>query len=275
MKNKNSVFDNIEKQIGFDLIRAYLEQNVNSVAGKKKLGKLKFSRHFMSVQKSLLLTKEMHSIKSAGESFPRIEFENILPLLSFVQVSGAVLDAKEIKDVGRCLAIYFQCKGFFFGKKKVLYPKLNGLFLYILMSDALHQQIQRTIDDDGEVLDSADSALGDIRRKLNTSRQKIRSKIQSVLDKSIKDGYSDKDMLPTIINGRMVMPVKAEAKRIMPGLVHDESASGSTVYFEPSGLVDANNEVKELILLEKRIIHRVLTKISKQIADFLIILACL
>lgn len=266
MKKENSVFGNIEKQIGFDLIRDYLERNVKSSAGRDKLSNLRFSKNFSLVNKNLLQTKEMQVIRSVGEAFPSIEMDNVLPLLGFVQVSGAVLDAKEIKDIGRCLSIYFQCKGFFFGKKKALYPQLSSLFASIQMSDALHQQIQRTIDEDGEVLDSADRSLGEVRRKLNVSRQKIRSKIQFVLDKSIKDGYTDKDMLPTIINGRMVMPVKAEAKRIMPGLVHDESSSGNTVYFEPTGLVDANNEVKELILQEKRIIHKVLSKISKDIS---------
>ncbi len=264
MKND---FRIIEQQLDFTPLREYLERNVLTDSGRDYIREMVFSTNPTQLKIELMKTKEMLEVFRSGEVFPRIEFDNILALIQYVEVSGAVLDAQEVREIGRCLAIFFSCKAFFFGRKKAMYPKLSTLFLDIQVDETLNQMIIRTVDDDGEVLDTADPQLGEIRRRLNKARQQIRSKIQHILGQSIKDGYSEKDVLPTIINGRMVIPVKAESKRIMPGLVHDESSSGATVYFEPSGMVDANNEVKELILQEKRIIYKVLSDVSKKIAE--------
>ena len=145
------------------------------------------------------------------------------------------------------------------------YPHLAEIADLIEECPGLVSAISQTFDDRGEVVDSASSKLANVRQQQRVVHGRIQDKLQSILSSSLNQYLQDP--IISMRNGRYVLPVKIEAKGRVKGIVHDQSGSGATVWLEPIGTVDLNNEYRGLLIEEEKEIERILAELSAQVAD--------
>ncbi len=151
------------------------------------------------------------------------------------------------------------------GKEK--YPRLSSLLAGLQHNPELEKKLQKAISEEGELRDDASPTLKDIRRQINTSRNRIREYLQDF----IRSGNNQKllqDAIVTERDGRYVVPVRQEYRYEVRGIIHDESASGATVFIEPLAVVEHNNRIRSLQMEEKREIERILRDLTRAVAGF-------
>ena len=254
----------IEEKLGFDQIRSHLISFCQSVRGEMLAKKAKPTEKYEVLIKWLDQAKEMIQLKGSSEDKVSFEFPDIDDYLTRIKVPGSFLDPREFHELKRgvnTLISWVQ----FFQKKGSNYPELFSLSSKIETDPNLSIHIDKTIDDRGEVKDSASPELSEIRSKITKSERAVRSAIQKILKKAKEDQYIDEDSTLTVRDGRLVIPVKAEHKKRIQGFVHDESATGQTVFLEPGEILDLNNEVRELKYAEKREVIRILIALSDHV----------
>ena len=256
--------NDIEQKLGFDQIRAYLARFCQSERGEQLALKAKPTEKYEVMLKWLTQAKEMIFLKGNREDKVSFEFPDIDDYLTRIKVPGSFLDAQDFHELKRGVnslnswVVFFQSKG-------ARYPELFNLSGSISIDPNLTIHIDKTIDDRGEVRDSASRELAEIRAKISKSERAVRSAIQKVLKKAKDDQFTDDDSTLTVRDGRLVIPVKAEHKKRIPGFVHDESATGQTVYLEPGEVLELNNEVRELKYAEKREVIRILIALADHV----------
>jgi DNA mismatch repair protein MutS2 len=154
-----------------------------------------------------------------------------------------------------------------------LQDSLTGLFQQIEPLTPLHDEIQRCILSEDEIADDASSTLRSIRRSMRGMNDKIRTQMNSMINNSTTRTYLQ-DAVITMRDGRYCLPVKAEAKSQIPGMIHDQSSSGSTLFIEPMAVVNLNNEYKELMMKEQEEIEVILASLSNEAAAYIPQLTC-
>ncbi|HZK18400.1 MAG TPA: endonuclease MutS2 [Clostridia bacterium] len=173
---------------------------------------------------------------------------------------GAVLEAKEFYEIGQTIASSRRIKKFILDRQD-RYPLLADLASGLESFATLEKDILKSISPSGEVLDEASPALSQIRRKSVRLQEKIRERLEHIIRSPQYMKYLQ-DPIVTIREGRYVIPVKQEYRSSVPGIIHDQSASGATLFVEPMGIVDSNNEVRRLGAEEKLEIQRILKAFS-------------
>lgn len=254
----------IEAKIGFDQIRAYLIHFCQSERGEQLARKAKPTERFEILVKWLNQAKEMIRLKGSSEDKVSFEFPDMDDYLTRIKVPGSFLDPQDFHELKRGVNSLTSWV-LFFQKKGNQYTELHSLSNSIEIDPNLAIHIDKAIDDRGEVKDSASAELAEIRSKISKSERAVRSAIQKVLKKAKEDQFTDDDSTLTVRDGRLVIPVKAEHKKRIQGFVHDESATGQTVYLEPGEVLDLNNQVRELKYAEKREVIRILIALSDHI----------
>ena len=254
----------IEEKLGFNQIRGHLISFCQSVRGERLARKATPTDNFEVLTRWLNQAKEMIQLKGSSEDKVSFEFPDIDDYLTQVKVPGSFLDAAdfhELKTGVNTLTSWIQ----FFRKKGENYPELHQISDRIEIDPNLAIHIDKAIDDRGEVKDSASRELSDIRSKISKSERSVRSAIQRVLKKAKEDQFTDEDSALTVRDGRLVIPIRAEHKKRIQGFVHDESATGQTVFMEPGEVLDLNNQVRELKYAEKREVIRILVALSDHV----------
>ncbi|MEQ8907448.1 endonuclease MutS2 [Ekhidna sp.] len=254
----------IEEKLGFDQVRAQLIRFCQSIRGEQLATKAKPTEKYEVLVKWLNQAKEMIRLKGSSEDKVSFEFPDIDDYLTQVKVPGSFLDPQDFHELKRGVNTLTSWVTFF-QKKGGEYPELLALSSHIEIDANLSIHIDKTIDDRGEVKDSASRELSEIRSKISKSERAVRSAIQKILKKAKDDQFSDEDSTLTVRDGRLVIPVKAEHKKRIQGFVHDESATGQTVYLEPGEVLDLNNQVRELKYAEKREVIRILIALSDHV----------
>jgi DNA mismatch repair protein MutS2 len=174
---------------------------------------------------------------------------------------GGVLEAASFLEISGTLASGRRLRGLLLKLDEAAFPQLRELAEDLPNLPALEDEIARTIGDDGAVLDSASPALGRLRAEVRIAFGRLQEKLQNMITSS---QYADalQEPIITVRNGRYVVPVKAANRRIIRGLVHDQSASGATLYIEPMAIVELNNRWRELQLAEEEEVARILAELS-------------
>lgn len=260
----NSYPADIEEKIGFDQIRARLIGFCQSERGAQLAQKANPTDNYDLLSRWLGQLKEMVRLKHSQEDQVSFEFPDIDEFLVRIKVPGSFLDPEDFHELKRGVNTLSSWVSFFQNKGDE-YVELFRLSNRIAIDANLAVHIDKTIDDRGEVKDAASRELADIRSKISKSERAVRSVIQKVLKQSKEDQFSDEDSTLTVREGRLVIPVKAEYKKRIKGFVHDESATGQTVYMEPGEVLDLNNQVKELKYAEKREVIRILIALSDHV----------
>ncbi len=260
---------NIEQKIGFDKVRDLLFQYCLSNLGRYYVERISFSSDFIAIQKLIAQTDELQRILQGPDSIPTQNFIDVTDSLETARIEGSVLDEKSFFDIKSSLAAITGCLSFISGKELVEYPQLKELASPIQLDKNLLKNIDRIIDDSGRIKDNASKELQNIRADLYGEQAGLRKKLDTLLRAAKADGFAPDDVSLTIRNGRMVIPVYAENKRKVKGFIHDESATGQTVYIEPIEVFDSNNRIRELENDERREIIRILTTLTDEIRQHL------
>ncbi len=177
---------------------------------------------------------------------------------------GGVLDPGELLDVAATLAASRTVKNFFAGRRD-RYPLLSSLAGSLAVCAELEEKIKKAVDPSGEVSDRATPALFQIRRKKAQIQEQIREHLEAIVRSSATQKYLQ-DQIITVRGGRYVVPVKIEFRSQLPGIVHDQSASGATLFVEPLAVVEKNNELKRLESAEREEVLKILTELSSEVA---------
>ena len=256
---------NFEQKIGFDQIRQLLKDKCLSTLGEERVNEMNFSDHFEEVDELLNQVAEFVRIIQEEDNFPDQFFFDVRPSLKRIRIEGMYMDEQELFDLRRSLEIrdiirFLQRNDE--EESDCPYPSLKKLAGDITVFPQLITKIDGILNKYGKIKDNASTELSRIRRELANTMGSISRSLNSILRNAQSEGYVDKDVAPTMRDGRLVIPVAPGLKRKIKGIVHDESASGKTVFIEPAEVVEANNRIRELEGDERREIIRILTEFS-------------
>ena len=258
---------NFEQKIGFDQIRQLLKEKCLSTLGEERVTDMAFSDRFSEVEERLDQVTEFVRILQEEDNFPAQYFFDVRPSLKRIRVEGMYLDEQELFDLRRSLEtirdiVCFLQKSEDEEESTSPYPCLKRLAGDITVFPQLIGKINGILSPYGKIKDNASAELARIRRELASTMGSISRSLNSILRNAQSEGVVDKDVAPTMRDGRLVIPVVPALKRKIKGIVHDESASGKTVFIEPAEVVEANNRIRELEGDERREIIRILMEFS-------------
>ena len=252
---------NFEQKTGFDKVRLLVSDKCLSPLGKERVAAMSFSTDYAFISNELDLVDEFVKIQQGETDFPANYFFDVRYSLKRIRPEGTWMDEKELFDLKRSLQTTHDIIRFFQPgeDEEIKYPALTALAGDILVFPQLVGRIDTILDKFGKVKDSASPELQTIRREMTITMSNISRNLQSILRAAQSEGVVEKDVTPTMRDGRLMIPVAPAFKRKIKGIVHDESASGKTVFIEPESVVEANNRIRELEGEEKREIIRILT----------------
>ena len=276
---------NIENKLGFDKIRELLNELCISPLGRAFVEKVRFSDNYDLVQKMIRQVAEMKDIlQFEPQALPSQNFLDVNYQLSKAAIEGAFLTEEEFFNVKLSLRTIQECLRFFDKKEPEEYPQLRELvgsaFAERINKDDnsntsqvsnplqaiknLLDSFDKIIDDRGKLKDNASPELQAIRKRMQHQEFDLRKKLDGILRNARSNGWISDDFSLTLRGGRMVIPIAAEHKRKIKGFVHDESDSGKTVFLEPTEVLEANNEIRELESSERREIVRILMDLTNK-----------
>jgi DNA mismatch repair protein MutS2 len=261
--------ENFEIKIGFDRIRSLISEKCLSPMGLEKLDNIKFIVDYDTLSDSLSATYEFQQILQFEDFFPSEHYYKISDCLNKIKVEGTFPEVQEVFDLKRSLETVKTILNFFRNKDAAKYPVLRKMCSSVKTYPYVLDTIDRIIDKQGVIKDNASSRLKEIRAELTGKSIQVSKRLNAILKQAQTDGIVDSDTLVSIRNGRGVIPVSAYDKRKVRGLIHDQSASGKTVFIEPEEIVEINNDIIELEYEEKREIVRILTTLADNIRPYI------
>lgn len=261
---------NFEPKIGFEQIRLILKEKCLSTLGEERVTDMAFSNQFQEIEERLEQTEEFVRILQEADNFPAQYFFDVRPSIKRIRIEGMYLDEQELFDLRRSLETIRNIVRFLLKEDEEQdssnpYPALRRLAEDILTFPQLITRINNILSPYGKIKDNASPELARIRRELSSTMGSISRTLNSILRNAQSEGVVDKDVTPAMRDGRLVIPVAPALKRKIKGIVHDESASGKTVFIEPAEVVEANNRIRELESDERREIIRILTVFSDEL----------
>ena len=257
--------ENFEHKIGFDRVKSQIKALCVTQKATEKLAEASFLTNIEEIRKLLEETFEMRNVLMMENGLPDGSFVDMDDFLKKVAVQGAFLEVGEIVSLRKGLSMVYSLIAFFKNKEESSYPRLKALSRGVSGFPEIINHIDSLIDKFGKVKDNASAELFALRRTIRDREAQISRRIQQILQQAQSSGLVDSDVSISIREGRAVIPVAASNKKKIRGLVHDESASGKTVYIEPIETVELNNELKTLELEERREIVRILTRFTEMI----------
>ena len=260
--------DNFEFKIGFHEIRDMLRSRCLSPLGIVRIDNMAFMTDADAINASMEQIREMKHIRSGEEDFPLNAFFDIRESMKRLRMTGTFLEETELFELMRTLATMNDVVAFLKRytddeHSAFIFPALAALTEGVIPMPQIVKDIDRILDKFGHIKDNASPKLAEIRHELARTKGSISRILGGILRSAQSEGLVDKDVAPTLRDGRLVLPVAPGLKRKIGGIVHDESASGRTVYVEPAEVVEANNHIRELESDERHEIIRIL----KQMAD--------
>ncbi len=258
--------DNFEEKIGFDSIRQLITNHCLSQQGVECVEKMRFMTDMLQILPELESVEEFRQLLLFDEPFPAQDFYDLRAALKHLRVEGTYIETEDLA----CLRAFLQSMTNIFIYFKVRhednkYPRLWDMCSEMIIQRDLINSINRVMDDKGQIRDDASAELSRIKGAMNKISREADRQIRKILAAAKQDGIVKEDAEMTIRNGRLCIPVSSQFKRRLKGFVHDESATGQTVFIEPTEVFDANNELKDLQNASQREILRILTEISEKI----------
>ena len=270
---------NIEQKIDFQIIRDGLKGCCMSSLGKERVDAMQWLTHYPTVRDLLARVREMMAVMTdPALAFPHGEIYDLREALSRIRIEGLFMDEAELFSLRKMLDYAGQLERFFTTLDKGKYPllsqdagvgRLNSLESRVDSRESnigfLIASIDRIIDRYGKMRDHASPELARLRKEISASQGSVSRALNAILRQAQAEGILDKDAAPTMREGRLVLPVPPAYKRKIGGIVHDESATGKTVFIEPQQVVEANNRIRELEGEERRERIRILMAITAEI----------
>ena len=273
--------NNFEHKLGFDEIRRLLKERCLSTLGKEKVDEITFSTDADVVNEWLAQVREFRRLQEEKDDFPMQYFFDVREAITRIRLENTHLEEDEVWDLRRSLETitnivkYLNDAGEIIGDPiadmalaEYKYPALQRLTEGVMTFPAMIRRIDSILDKFGKIKDSASMTLASIRHELEKTQGSISRTLYTILHAAQKDGLVDKDAAPTMRDGRLVLPVAPSVKRRISGIVHDESATGKTVFIEPAEVVEANNKVRQLEAEERREVIRILTVFTDEVRPY-------
>ena len=265
--------NNYEHKIGFDEIRTLLKGHCQSSLGCDMVDEMQFSTDADEVNEWLEQANEFRRLKETTDDFPMQYFFDMRESIARIRLANTHLEESEVFDLRRSLEtitniVNYLNKGNASDIDERItydYPALQRLTTDIMTFPAMIRRIDSILDKYGKVKDGASMTLAGIRHELSKTEGSISRTLYTILHAAQRDGLVDKDAAPTLRDGRLMIPVAPGLKRKINGIVHDESATGKTVFIEPAEVVEANNRVRELEAEERREVIRILTVFTDEV----------
>jgi DNA mismatch repair protein MutS2 len=261
--------ENFENKIGFDRIRNLLSEKCLSPMGLEKVNNIKFIDDFEALTHKLSATYEFQQILIFEDYFPSENYYQISDCLNKIRIEGTFPEVHEVFDLKRSLETVKTILNFFRNKDAAKYPVLRSMCSSVKTYPYVLESIDRIIDKQGVVKDSASTRLKEIRSELIGKKIHVTKRLNAILKQAQADGIVDSDTPVSVRNGRGVIPVSSYDKRKIKGLIHDQSASGKTVFIEPEEIVEINNDIIELEYEERREIVKILTLFADNIRPYI------
>jgi DNA mismatch repair protein MutS2 len=290
--------NNFEHKLGFDEIRRLLKERCLSTLGKEKVDEIAFSTDCREINEWMNQVREFRRLKEEKDDFPMQFFFDVREAVTRIRLENTHLEEDEVWDLRRSLETIANIVKYlsrneeggtrnenshtadqttpnpsYSGGEKAQngntpqypYPALQRLTEGVVTFPAVIRRIDSILDKFGKIKDSASMTLAGIRHELEKTQGSISRTLYTILHAAQKDGLVDKDAAPAMRDGRLVIPVAPQVKRRINGIVHDESATGKTVFIEPTEVVEANNKVRQLEAEERREIIRILTVFTDEV----------
>lgn len=276
--------NNYEHKIGFHEIRTLLRERCLSTLGQEKVETMTFSTQPDEVNEWLEQVREFRKLTETTDDFPMQFFFDVRESIVRIRMAGTHLEEQEVFDLRRSLdtinkIVDYLNRGEKNGEKmswdedekdeddtmNYPYPALHRLAKGVMTFPAMIRRIDSILDKFGKIKDGASMNLASIRHELQKTEGSISRTLYTILHAAQREGLVDKDAAPTLRDGRLMIPVAPSVKRRIKGIVHDESATGKTVFIEPTEVVEANNRIREMEAEERREIIRILTVFSDEL----------
>jgi len=263
---------NFESKIGFSEIRKLLKGLCLSSLGTEEVDNLSFQNDVSNIRRQLQQIHEFRTILQLEDDFPSENFLDMRSALIHIQVKGTYMEEPDLFALKSSLVTISTIVDFFKGEEnedgeqtESDYPALQALTREVACFPKIIQRIDEILNKFGKIKDNASPELQTIRKNLVSTKRSITVNLHNILHSAQQNGYVEHDVSPTFRDGRLVIPIAQALKRKIKGIVHDESATGKTVFVEPAEVVEANNKVRELELEERRAIIVILMSV----ADFI------
>ena len=258
---------NFETRIGFDVVRHEVERRCISTLGTTYCQKMQFSSDYDEVNTWLCQTSEFLAIIQSKQEFPLNYFFDLRTPLKTISTPGSFISAEHLFDLQRSLCTIADIIKFFRtdGEGSTPFPHLKQLTEAMASFPEIIEEANRILDKFGNVKDNASPLLRELRSTIASTTASINGIMRRVIAQGRQSGIFDGDTAPSVRDGRLVLPVAPMHKRKVKGIVHDESASGKTVFIEPEEIVEANNRIRETEGEIKREIIRILTEVADTI----------
>ncbi len=260
---------NFEQKIGFAGIRQMLSRNCISQMGLERVDKMAFGSDKSRIVKSLEQVEEFIGLLQTGVPFPMRDFHDLREAFHQIQIDGTCLSVEDLFALKPSLNVVEAILRYGHSESANATPRIKSLIEDIFIERSIFTEVNRLVDDKGEIPDNASTELLEIRQSIRRKQGGIEKRIRQIMGDAKTAGWVDPKAELTVRDGRLVIPVKAGDKRAIRGFIHDESATGQTVYIEPAEIFDTSNEIKELEYAERREIHRILLAFTRLLRPYL------
>ena len=250
------------KTLEFDKVKNVLADKTATALGRQAVGAMRIESEFSKVKRLQEETAEALRIMDEGKRFPFGGAYNIVSEVKRAEL-GSTLDPEELLHVQTTVAAIRQMK-FFLQDEAEIAPVLSEFANSLGIFTKLEKQITNAIDDHGEIKDSASTKLGGLRTAIQIAKNRIKEKLDSLLHDPSNQKYFQENLV-TMRGDRYVIPVKMEYKMNFPGIVHDQSGTGATLFIEPMAVVNLNNDMKRYMAEEKEEMERILRQLTANV----------
>jgi DNA mismatch repair protein MutS2 len=258
--------ENCLERLGFNEVRQLIYKHCLSPMGQQMVGKMQVMTKFDQINKFLRQTHEFKSILENQEPLQISTFFDIKSLAEKIRVEGTYLVEDELHQMYASLQTVFSVLRFF-EERAGVYPNLEALFEHLPVEKNILKKIETVLDPKGKIKPNASVALANIIGDIAKAEQDVRKRMDSIYKQAVSNNWVADGSL-TIRDGRMCIPVLAENKRKLRGFIHDESASGQTVYIEPEEVFTLNNKLRDLEFDKRREIIRILIALTNDLRPY-------
>ena len=255
---------NYEQKVGFDEIRQLLSNHCDSTMGRERVEEMSFMTDVKLIRERLEETRDFMRLFDTESDIPEMDFFDLRPTIQRIKLEGTFIEEQEMWDLKRSLDTLHSFIDII-RREDEPYPALAHLAEGVFTFHTVTRRIGQILDKFGRIKDDASRELFEIRRELAHLEGSIGRTLHKILKSAQAEGLVEMDASPTLRDGRLVIPVAPAMKRKLKGIVHDESATGKTVFIEPTEVVEANNRIRELEAEERREINRILKEFTDKI----------
>ncbi|MFD2865260.1 endonuclease MutS2 [Mucilaginibacter antarcticus] len=262
--------ENSIDKLGFTEVKELIKAHCLSIMGQQMVDKIQVMSNFDLISKFLSQASEFKNILQNDAALPITHFYDLKALANKARLEGAFLTEEEFFQVYASLNTVFAVIAYF-NEREGQYPNLEALFEHLPIEKSIIRKIEQVIDTKGKIKSNASRDLADITAGIAKAEQDARRKIDQIYKNAISNNWTADGSL-TVRDGRLCIPILAENKRKLKGFVHDESASGQTVYMEPEEVFTLNNRIRDLEFERRREIVKILTGLTDELRPYVTLL---